>query len=260
MIMQTQATVFLMYHELALPGRNLCQSEPGYTRYVVAMDEFKAQMSAIRSLGMTGVSVGEALQFSGPAVAITVDDGCETDLLAIAPVLKQFGFNATFYVTAGVLGKPGYVSTDQLRELSRMGFEIGSHSMTHPYLTDLDEAGLNREIADSKTALEKIIQQPVHHFSCPGGRYDARTISAAKNAGYRTMATSIPQANSPSTDPFSLGRIAITRGLSTSQFERMCRGESLWRNALKTGLRDGAKRLLGNSSYDRLRAALLKKE
>jgi len=257
--MREPATAFLMYHEIALPGRKLCQSEPGYLRYVISIDEFEAQMSAIRGLGLRGVSVGDALQCMTSAVAITVDDGCETDLLAVAPPLKRHGFAATFYITPGFLGKAGYMSASQLRELSGLGFEIGSHSMTHPYLSDLDESSLHHEIADSKAALEDLIGCPVDHFSCPGGRYDSRTILAAKKAGYRTLATSEPHANSPSSDPFALGRFAITGGVSRTKFERLCRGKALWRSRLNAALRNGAKHLLGNSSYDRLRATLLKK-
>jgi peptidoglycan/xylan/chitin deacetylase (PgdA/CDA1 family) len=216
-------------------------------------------MSAIRELGLRGVSVGEALKFSTPAVALTIDDGCETDLLTIAPLLKQFGYGATFYITAGLLGKPGYMSPAQLRELSALDFEIGNHSMTHPYLTDLDDASLHHEIADSKVMLENIIGKAVEHFSCPGGRYDSRAILVAKNAGYRTLANSIPRANSPSADPFALGRVAVTRDLSPAAFKKLCRGQRLWQLALRVGLRDRAKRLLGNTTYDRVRSALLKR-
>jgi len=255
----TMSTVFLMYHEIELPNRKFCQSEPGYVRYVISIDEFRAQMSAIRESGLCGVSLSEALSFSSPAVALTIDDGCETDLLAIAPVLKQFGYGATFYITAGLLDKPGYMSTSQLRELSALDFEIGSHSMTHPYLSDLDEAGLHREIVDSKVMLEDIIGKPVEHFSCPGGRYDSRAITVAKKAGYRSVANSNPRANSPSTDRFALGRVAITRDLSTAAFQKLCSGQMLWMLGLRVGLRDSAKRLLGNTAYDRVRSALLKR-
>ncbi len=253
------STVFLMYHEIELPNRKFCQSEPGYVRYVISIDEFRAQMSAIRESGLGGVSLSEALSFSSPAVALTIDDGCETDLLAIAPVLKQFGYGATFYITAGLLGKPGYMSTSQLRELSALDFEIGSHSMTHPYLSDLDEAGLHREIVGSKVMLEDIIGKPVEHFSCPGGRYDSRALTVAKKAGYRSVANSNPRANSPSTDRFALGRVAITRDLGTAAFQKLCRGQMLWMLGLRVGLRDSAKRLLGNTAYDRVRSALLKR-
>jgi len=42
--------------------------------------------------------------------------------------------------------------------------------MTHAYLTDLDDRGLQREIADAKAQLEEILGKTVEHFSCPGGR------------------------------------------------------------------------------------------
>jgi peptidoglycan/xylan/chitin deacetylase (PgdA/CDA1 family) len=255
----TMSTVFLMYHEIELPHRKFCQSEPGYVRYVISFDQFRAQMSAIQQLGLSGVSVSQALSFSDSAVALTIDDGCETDLLAIAPVLQQFGYGATFYITAGFLGKPGYMSVPQLRELSALDLEIGSHSMTHPYLSDLDDAKLHREIVDSKAMLEDIIGKPVGHFSCPGGRYDSRAIMVAKTAGYRTVANSNPRANSPASDPFALGRVAITRDLSAAAFQKLCRGQMLWLLSLRVGLRDSAKRLLGNTAYDRVRSALLKR-
>src|SRR5208283_5086967 len=63
------------------------------------------------------------------------------------PILQQCDFAATFFITTGFLEKRGYLSKPQLRELSGLGFEIGCHSMTHPYLTDLDDQGLHREIA-----------------------------------------------------------------------------------------------------------------
>src|SRR5713226_5761910 len=235
--MAEPATVFLMYHELELPNRSFCQSAPGYVRYIISAEEFRSQMAAIQGQGLNGVSVSEALQFAGPGVAITVDDGCETDLLALAPILKQFGYGATFYITVGFLGQRGYLSAAQLCELNGLGFEIGCHSMTHPYLSDLDDASLKREIVDSKNMLEQIIGKRVEHFSCPGGRYDSRAIQVAKDAGYRTVANSSPRVNSPTTDRFSLGRVAITRGLSKTAFQQLCRGESLWKLGLRVRLR-----------------------
>jgi peptidoglycan/xylan/chitin deacetylase (PgdA/CDA1 family) len=259
MSMRKPTTVFLMYHEIELPRRGLCQSEPGYVRYVISIDEFKAQMSAIHELGLRGVSVGEALTFSTPAVAITVDDGCETDRLAIAPLLKQFGFGATFYITAGWIGKPGFLSLAQLRELHDLGFEIGCHSMTHPYLSDLDAVGLQQEIADAKTALEQMLGSSIEHYSFPGGRGHVHAVQVAKEAGYKTVATSLPQANTPASDLFALGRVAIKRGTQLKDFRRICQGRALWTIEFSSSLRDSAKRILGNAAYNRVRALLLRR-
>lgn len=256
--MPQPSSVFLMYHEIELPNRQLCQSEPGYVRYVVALQEFRTQISTIQELGLRGVNVSQALDFAGPAVAITVDDGCETDLIAMAPILREFSFGATFYITTGFLGKPGYLSKAQLRELSNLGFEIGCHSMTHPYLSDLDDGKLRSEIELPKMVLQEIIGEPVEHFSCPGGRHDPRVSDVAKRAGFRTVADSTPRANSPSTDLFALGRVAITREIDAAEFQALCHGDALWRLRARVAIRDGAKRLLGNGAYDRIRALLLR--
>ena len=254
----TGNVVFLMYHELELPGRALCQSESGYVRYVLPVSDFQAQLQWLKRSGWRGVSVGEALLFeNGPTVAITFDDGCETDLITAAPLLQELGFGATFYVTSGFLGKPGYMTQGQLQDLSTMGFEIGCHSMSHPYLTDLDEQGLQREIVGAKLQLEHLLGKTVDHFSCPGGRHDSRVAETARRAGYLSVATSRTRANSVSTDRFALGRVAIMRGMSLEKYESICRGDGLWRMSAGVVLRNSVKQLVGNSVYDRLRATLL---
>ena len=259
--MPKHSTVFLTYHELEIPGRCLCQSGPGYARYVLPEPDFREQIYHLQRNGWRALSVGQALSFpEGRNLTITFDDGCETDLLAAAPILQQAGFNATFFITCGRLGKPGYLSPAQLKDLSGQGFEIGCHSMTHPYLTDLDEGGLRHEIADAKSQLEQIIGQTVDHFSCPGGRCDRRVVTVARAAGFRTVATSRIQANSRNTDVFALGRVAMLRDTPVSAFAAICEGSPLSRMRVQSAIREAAKQLLGNSLYDRVRAALLDRD
>jgi peptidoglycan/xylan/chitin deacetylase (PgdA/CDA1 family) len=116
---------------------------------------------------------------------------------------------------------------------------------------------LKHEIVDAKAQLEQILGRPVDHFSCPGGRYDARVAAVARMAGYRTVATSRIQANSPETDVFALGRVAILRGLPIKDFAAISSGKALQRLRAESAVRDAVKRLVGNSFYDRVRAALL---
>jgi peptidoglycan/xylan/chitin deacetylase (PgdA/CDA1 family) len=256
--MAKRGNVFLMYHELELPARALCQSEPGYVRYILPENDFAAQMQSIKEAGRCGIGVGTALREPGRrAVVITFDDGCETDLLAAAPILKQLNFGATFYVTAGFLGRAGYLSVAQLQELAALGFEIGCHSMTHPYLPDLADAELRREIVQAKYDLEQVTGQPVEHFSCPGGQYDQRVLAFAHEAGYRSLANSEIHSNGADTNPFSLGRVAVMRGISLRTFTQICDGRILWKFRVRDAANRTAKRLLGNRSYDRLRALLL---
>jgi peptidoglycan/xylan/chitin deacetylase (PgdA/CDA1 family) len=252
-----RSVVFLMYHELDTPERSASQTEPGYLRYVLGAADFESQMRRLKFIGRQASNVTDALTFSAPCVAITFDDGCESDLLIAAPILFELGFAATFYITSGFLGRTGYLSVSQLRQLSDLGFEIGCHSMSHPYLTELDQAAMDREMIDSKRRLEQITGKAIDHFSCPGGRFNQLVVETARRAGYRTIANSRAHANSVNTDFFALGRVAVMRGMTLDTFDSLCRGRGLWRKALADSCRHTVRTIVGNSSYDRLRAGVL---
>ena len=129
--------------------------------------------------------------------------------------------------------------------------------MTHPHLTDIDEAGLRYEISEAKARLEQIVGKPVEHFSCPGGRYDCHVSEVVRHAGFRSMATSRIHANSASTDRFALGRVAIMRGTNLGAFGRLCEGIHRWPR-IRQKCTDAAKQLLGNGLYDRARLNMLR--
>jgi len=256
--MSSTHSVFLMYHELEMEGRPLCQLEPGYVRYILPHATFAKQMAWLKQQGIDGKSVTQTLDFaSHPSVAITFDDGSETDLICAAPVLREAGFGATFYITTGFLGKRGYLSTAQLRELDGFGFEIGCHSMTHPYLSDIDQQQLETEITGAKQTLEQLLGHNIGHFSCPGGRYDDRTLETARRAGFRTVATSRYSANSLSTDRYRLGRVALLRDMNLDEFGELCRGRGLWKKRATEVARSTVRNLFGNTIYDRVRAHVL---
>jgi peptidoglycan/xylan/chitin deacetylase (PgdA/CDA1 family) len=256
--MANYGTVFLMYHELAFQGKVLCNSEPGYTRYVVPASKFENQMETLAQQGWRGKNVTEAMQsFDGKTVCITFDDGSESDLLFAAPVLKKFGFRATFYITAGFVNKPGYLSEAQLRDLSSLRFEIGCHSLNHPYLTDIDDSRLREETKGAKDFLEQIISKGIDHFSCPGGRWNQRVVSAVRVAGFKTMATSRTAVNFADANPFALARFAVLENTTNDELIRACRGQGLLRTQFQEKARDTIKTIMGNSAYDSVRALIL---
>lgn len=253
-----QDVAFLMYHELQRDGRALCDNAPGYTRYVVPESTFQAHLKHLKDSQLPGLSVSQALKGESGA-AITFDDGTETDLVLAAPHLQDAGFGATFFVVAGWVGRPGFLNKQQVRELAEQGFEIGSHGMTHAFLSDLDDAQLRVEIADSKAKLEEMTGRRVDHISCPGGRWDARVAQVAREAGYKSVSTSRLGANGPTTDRFRLARMAVTDQTTLPQFGRLCRGELSPREKIRSSALGLAKSLLGNGAYQRARGAVLNK-
>ena len=248
---------YLMYHEIERPGRSLCSDDAGYVRYVVQEKSFDLQLGSLRSTGMRGVCVGAAAsdESHGPHVVLTFDDGCESDLVIAAPLLAAHGCNATFYVTTGFLGRRGFLTPGQLRELADLGFEIGCHAATHRYLIDLPSSELEGEIGGAKKALEDFTGRSVEHFSCPGGRWDDRVMRAVSAAGFLSMATSDIGVNVPHT--YRLDRLAVMRTTSIAEFDDLCAGRGLLLPKLKTGALQVAKRVLGNARYERIRARLL---
>src|SRR5579862_9242030 len=250
--------VFLMYHELEVQGRPLCQSEPGYVRYVVGEPHFREQMNWLRSAGIRGLSITDALrERTAGGIVITFDDGCETDLTIAAPILRQANFGATFFVTVGFLGRPGYLVESQVRELGDAGFDIGCHSMTHAYLSELSGPDLNREIVEAKDRLEQMTGKTVHHFSCPGGRWSPQVAEVARRAGYQSVSTSRISVNRRESDHFQLARIAVMRDTEFATFQQLCSGRALWRRQVRSFLQSTAHRFLGNAVYDRLRSSAL---
>lgn len=253
-------TVFLMYHEVELPGRALCRPQRNYLRYVVKAANLRDQLKRLRTTGFRGINVTEALRQGPqklPTVVVTFDDGCESDLLAAAPLLNAAGFNGTFYAIAGFLGRRGYLSPAQLRELNDSGFEVGCHSMSHAYLTELDPSRLHTEIVEAKEKLQQVLGRSVDHFSCPGGQWNPEVAAFAQRAGYHSMAASQTGTNSSRTSRFRLARVAVLRGTKIGEFSRLCCGKGLFLRRCREDLLAVGKNVLGNSLYDKLRSATL---
>lgn len=249
----------LMYHELIGGGRPPCRPDEGYRRYCVQTSAFALQLGWLASHGFRGVNVSQAVASlgAGRSVAITFDDGCETDLLHAAPRLAEAGFGATFFIVSGWVGRVGYLAKPQLREIHRLGFEVGAHSRRHSYLSNLSLEALRDEIAGSKSDLEDMTGGPVHHFSCPGGRWSPAVAAVARDAGFQSVSTSRTGLVTPLSDPFKLPRTAIIDGMGVGEFARICRGERLWKRQAQSHVLSALKRVLGDSLYERARSAAL---
>ncbi len=228
----------LTYHELYVPGRPTQGSDGGYMRYVVKTTAFVEQIKYLREAGWHGCTVTEALRCERPVIALSFDDGTATDVDIAAPELCNAGFTATFFVVADWVGKRGYLTPADLRRLVDLGLEVGSHSLTHAYLTTLGPKDLRRELQESKQRLEQWIGSPVSHFSCPFGTCSPTVIKEAEDVGYATVATS--EVGTNRCGATVLNRVAVRSETSLPDFSRICRGQIRKlraRQFLLTGLR-----------------------
>jgi peptidoglycan/xylan/chitin deacetylase (PgdA/CDA1 family) len=96
-----------------------------------------------------------------PLMAITFDDGCQSFSEHAFPVLRDLGYQATVFVITAPAGSTDlpfmkgklHLTWDQLGRLHESGVEIGAHTVTHPDLTRLDEAGIVAEFEGSRAAI-----------------------------------------------------------------------------------------------------------
>jgi peptidoglycan/xylan/chitin deacetylase (PgdA/CDA1 family) len=152
-------------------------------------------MAHLREQGIAVVSLDaliDALQgrgrIDGPAVVITFDDGWLTQHEYAFPVLRRFGYPATFFIFTNPIGRDArWMTWEQLRELSAAGMTVGSHTCTHARITRIeDPAELRREIASSRELLERKLETRVKHFAYPFGTFTPAVIAAVQEAGYQS--------------------------------------------------------------------------
>lgn len=113
------------------------------------------------------------------------DDGSSYDV-RLAEILKKYvALKAVFYIIVGKVGEDGYLSWEQVKDLEKKGFEIGSHTMSHPHdLKTLYDEDLHYEVQNSKDILEAVLGHPVSKFCYPRGRFDERVQAKVIDAGY----------------------------------------------------------------------------
>ncbi len=103
----------------------------------------------------------------------------------------------------------GGMDGEQLRALANEGHEIGSHSMTHPILTGLEEDDLEREVGMSKRILEQVLGRSVPSFSYPNGDHDETVLRHVRKAGYSQAVTTVWGDNGPFQDAYRLRRFEM---------------------------------------------------
>jgi len=182
----------LTYHDIAAREQREQVGFPGAlaARYKLEPDAFEAHLDA---LAATGLEVG-TLDADGapPELQLSFDDGGKSALLA-AEALERRGWRGHFFVTTGRLGTSGFLSADELRELSERGHLIGSHSHSHPtYMGRLTDEQLDRQWTRSRTVIAEILGTPPRTASVPGGYLSRAVIAAAGAAGYELLFTSEP--------------------------------------------------------------------
>lgn len=119
-------------------------------------------------------------------VAITFDDGFRDNLTVALPLLEKYNLPMTLFVTAGFLGKPGYLSYDELRDMaSHPLVTIGAHGLRHLHFTRLEVHEARYELIESKRILEDVTGNSIELMAWPYGECDAQVERLSEECGYR---------------------------------------------------------------------------
>lgn len=193
---------------------------------------------------------------------VTFDDGHISNFELAAPLLQSRGMTARFFITAGWTGKkPGYMGWAELRSLHKAGHSIGAHGWTHKLLTHCSDGELQTELVKSRLTLEDKLGTSVTTMSLPGGRANRHVLDACAKGGYMQVYTSEPRAESLPLGA-TVGRVTI---LGTMQSEWIAKlfepgSRALAKLELRYGMKEAAKKLLGDRLYAGLWARLNRKE
>jgi peptidoglycan/xylan/chitin deacetylase (PgdA/CDA1 family) len=183
--------VVLVYH-----GVGAADDDADPARLLTSPEHLAEHVSLLQRRGYRFVPAGELAADVAPGprtAALTFDDGFRNWLTTALPLLRALGVRATFFVCPGlfggrhphVAGEAGeLLDTGEVRELHDAGMEIGSHSLGHPDLRGLDDATLERELRESKQAVEALTGEACRALAYPYGLYDERVARAAQKAGY----------------------------------------------------------------------------
>lgn len=175
----------------------------------VTPERFERQITHLLD-GRRAVTFTDAVTGTDPGrfVAITFDDAFGSVSRYAEPILSRYGAPATVFAPTGfmdggsMLAWPGVshwnesefapelapMDWDELRRLAAAGWEIGSHTVTHPHLTTLENSALRRELEDSRARCSERLGLPCRSIAYPYGDVDDRVAAAAAAAGYEAGA------------------------------------------------------------------------
>lgn len=126
---------------------------------------------------------GELEEPEEGCLSLTFDDGLKSHYTTVYPMLKERGFGATFFVMAEQEEDPdgrAMMTSEEVQELAEEGFEIGSHTLTHPFLSDLSDEELEQELSESKRFLEETYGITINFLALPYRNYNSKVLDVAK--------------------------------------------------------------------------------
>jgi peptidoglycan/xylan/chitin deacetylase (PgdA/CDA1 family) len=264
----------LVYHRF-LPREKvdtgeIINHEPTYVSYDTA---FAEQMAYLHREGYKPIAMNDFVAFQEgratlPAkpILLTFDDGFMSVYRYAFPILKQYGMQATIFVTPdpdsenfkkhAAVDSP--LTPEQMREMSLHGIAIESHGMTHRYLTEMAPKLARWELEESKKVLEGIVQKPVQFLAIPSGAYNRTVKRLTKEVGYQAVFGMLKGSNHAGSDRYALRRMVIARDFTIEDFQKVLHPAATCYLRMMSFVQNSLLTLLGPRRLDALRHHLFR--
>jgi len=238
------------YHDVTPDGEDSGFPGQATATYKLTPDQFQEHLSAIPTDSESRFHI-----------LFTFDDGGSGTRYA-ADALEQKGLRGHFFITSGLVGRPGFVTAAQIAELHARGHVIGSHGATHRgKMSRMPSEALAGEWSESVGVLSAIVNAPIQCASVPSGFYAPRVAQAAAAQGIRQLFTLQPTTQAQQVSGCEvIGRFTMRRWTPASRVRALACGRSWprFQDAALWRLREFAKSA-GGSAYGDLRRAFLER-
>lgn len=202
----------LMYHVIESPP-----ADAGLPELHVRPADFANQMEWLDREGYTAVTLRAVWdhwhgrhELPPRPVVVTFDDGTRSVRLRAFPELSRHGWAGVLNLDLSNLAPAWGIRPAHVRELVDAGWELASHSATHPDLTALGRDDLKREVAGSRAEIRRLFGVIAEFFCYPSGRFDDRVVAAVRDAGYLGATTTL-EGLARRDDPYRLARVRVNR-------------------------------------------------
>lgn len=218
----------LMYHQI------MPKSHPDFQKHIaVTPENFREQISILQDRGWKIKTLEE--YFTAPlgkgeskVAILTFDDVCKNFPEYAAPIMKDLGVRGNIYPIQNMTyGKKFYnlkpegipaLSEEDIIELDKDGFEIGSHAQSHQNLHKIPFEEARKEIIESKLWLEGLLKKDIQSICYPIGGVDRDIIETAAIAGYKIGITTLKGSLQLSGDQMKLRRVDIKNHIIGKKF------------------------------------------